>query len=179
MSAGAHSCELTLHSSWRGIIGSFLGAALILLMGVLGGLAGDWGTLSLIICAIGTLCLLGLAFDYPIASTFTDDGVVRRTVLRRQPLRWERVDHLTRARPGIAASLRKLSLGGLVAVVGRRRYLLVDQPESGEEFDELERVLVDSSSEIPDIDLVIRPGDGVSPTWLYRRRHWRPERLNS
>lgn len=173
--SGAPPTEVTLHSSWRGIVGSFLGALIIAGLGLLAGFGGRWNVLSVSLCVVGAVFVIGVAVDYPVASTFDTDGVVRRTLLRRQSLRWERVTHLTRARPGMAASLGKMSLGGLVARIGRRRYLLVDQPESGTEYDELEQVLAAAGSDVPDIDRVIRPGDAVSPTWIYRRRRWRRE----
>ena len=151
--------ELTLHSSWRGIIASFVGGAFPLAIGF---------------TVAGAAVLLGLAIDYPIASTFDQAGVTRRALARRQRLDWGRVRQLSRTR---SRGLRKSGgglPGGLVAVVGRRRYLLVDQPEGGVEYDDLERLLGDQGSRL-EIDLVMRPNNDAASTWLYRRRRWRPE----
>lgn len=58
--------------------------------------------------------------------------------------------------------------GGLVAARGRRRYLLVDRVEGGEEYDALVRGV---SAWAPGLAVhALRPPDGTPPTWLYRRR---------
>ncbi|MGB0112436.1 MAG: hypothetical protein WBP59_04400 [Ilumatobacteraceae bacterium] len=164
---------MTVHSSWRGIITNSLGALLVLGGGLLAvGVAG-WTVFSSLVVMVGVVLCVVVAFDYPVASTFDVEGVTRRMLLRRSTLEWQRVAQLSRTRPGVTSSLRKLSHGGLVAVVGRRRYLLADRCESLAEFEAIESVLVDQ----PDlIDMVPRPVASVEPSWLYRRSKWAPDR---
>ena len=81
------------------------------------------------------------------------------------------VRQLTRTRPGLSAFRKGTVVGGLTAVVGRRRYLLTDHVESAAEYDHLE-VLLDPHDLLT--DRLHRPGEDTPPTWLYRRRHHRP-----
>ena len=76
---------------------------------------------SPLVLIAGLIATLIVMVDYPIAVTFDADGLTRRTLLRRQRMRWSTIDQLSRSRPGIVAGVRKLAHGGLVAVVGRRR----------------------------------------------------------
>ena len=116
-------------------------------------------------------------FDIPIASTFTTHGVQRRTVLRRHRLTWRDGDQLTRARPSLMRAGRSLAHGGLVLRRGRRRYLLVDRAESVAEFDALMRLLVTPGEPCEELAsaTVPPPAETSPPTWLYRRRAWRPD----
>ena len=123
---------------------------------------------------VGAVLVVGVLADYPVATTFTPDGFRRRMVLRHQTVAWHRVSQLTRVRPGVTRNLRGLSHGGLAAAVGRRRYLLVDQPESPDEFDALYE-LVGERAEDLGLSGRIRPDDGTPPTWIYRRSKWAPE----
>jgi hypothetical protein len=166
--------ELTLHSSWRGIIASFAGGVLLLVIGVLNLVYRGVDVVSVGFATIGALVLVGLAFDYPIASSFDGAGVTRRALARRKRIEWGGVRQLSRTRGSGLRAATGTRLGGLVAIVGRRRYLLVDQVESGAEYDDLERLLGELAARL-EIDLVMRPGDEVAPTWLYRRRRWRME----
>lgn len=162
---------ITLHSSWRGVVGSFAGATLLAVIGLSVLASNGLTVVSGLLTFVGVGVLFGVAFDYPIASTFDGDGVVRRALLRRHRMRWDEVRQLTRARPGVVAGMRGLVPGGLVALVGRRRYLLVDQTESGAEYDQLEELLGDLAEALS-IDTLRRPPDTVNPTWVYRRAHW-------
>ena len=65
-------------------------------------------------------------------------------------------------------------MGGLTAVVGRRRYLLVDRAESLDEYQEL-FWLVDGLGHDVGIERVLPPDTEIPPTWLYRRAKWAPE----
>ena len=127
--------SVTLHSSWRGVAASGLGATAVFGAGMVGVVLGGWRLLPTGLLALGTLFLATVLFDYPVATTFDSDGVTRRMLLRRHRIGWDRIDQLTRSRPGFASNLRGVRHGGLTAAVGRRRYLLVDQPESPEEYD--------------------------------------------
>ncbi len=165
---------MTLHSSWRGIIGVHAGAFIVLLIGVVSVVGGGWRVFSAVMLGVGLLVAIGAAADFPIASTFDADGVRRHTLLRRQYLSWDKVTQLSRARTGIVAGMRKATLGGLVAVVGRRKYLLVDQGESGLEFDRLVAAVGDREEALA-LDVLRRPPDDAAPTWLYRRSTWAPD----
>jgi hypothetical protein len=165
--------DLTLHSSWRGLALSTAGSLLVVVAGLIGVLRGGWRVFPTLVLVCGVGFLLVVLLDYPVASTFTIDGVRRRMPLRSQFFGWERVDTLTRARPGLANGLRGMKHGGLAAVVGKRRYLLVDQPESAEEFDQLYPLVADGANDVM-LGERMRPFDGTPPTWLYRRAKWAP-----
>ena len=166
------AATVTLHSSWRGIVGSFSGAFLLLFLGALAVSASGWSLLSGGLLVVGVVMSVGTSFDYPIQSTFGPEGIERRCVLRRQHLPWDRVRQLTRSRSSLFGGGSRL--GGLAAIVGRRRYLLVDQAESGAEHDALDELLGEARSESVGFDGLMRPGDDVNPTWIYRRGRWRP-----
>jgi hypothetical protein len=168
-----------IHSSWRGIIAAYLSMLVLVIAAVVAvsgaGLNVATGILvliALVVCAI-------VVFDYPIATSFGPDGVERRCLLRRERLSWDRIEALTRTSDstGLApgeGSRWKVSRrpGGLVAVIGRRRYLLVNQCESQDEC----RTLRDGLYEWTDDPIWVAglPEDDQPPTWLYRRRHHRP-----
>jgi len=123
---------------------------------------------------LGWLAVTVVVFDYPIASTFTPEKVTRRMMLRRQHFDWVDVRQITRTRPNFIRVDRNAEHGGLAVLKGRRQYLLVDRSESGGEFDVLADVLERSGEEIG-VDQLLRPGDKLPPTWLYRRKRWRPD----
>ncbi|HEY3484522.1 MAG TPA: hypothetical protein VGK49_04015 [Ilumatobacteraceae bacterium] len=170
--AAPPATSITIHSSWRGIILTLVGSLIVLGLGLLGlGAAGEVRVIPVLFLVFGTLFLLVALFDYPVATRFDSEGVHRRSILRLHTIRWDDVRALTRTRPKLLGSFRGLSAGGLAAVVGKRRYLLVDQPESEEEFDTLEEV-IGAMGEPVFFDGVVRPGRNA-PTWLYRRAKWR------
>lgn len=164
--------QVTLHSSWRGLISSVGGAVAVLGLGVLAVARGGWSPVSAVVVIVGLALAAVATLDYPVASTFDADGVTRRMMLRRQRMPWSSIDRLTRTRPGTVQSLRKLAHGGLVAVRGRRRYLLVDQCESLDEFRRVESVAVRDGDGRADV--VPHPPDTMPPTWLHRRAKWAP-----
>lgn len=138
--------------------------------GVVVGSTG-WVLLPTLTLVFGTVLVLVVLLDYPVASTFDARGVTRRAALRHHRLAWDDVGQLTRARPSLVVRLRGLEPGGLVAKVGRRRYLLVDQCESTAEHKALERAVGDAATGLRFGHLMIPP-DTVDPTWTYRRRRW-------
>lgn len=166
--------SVTLHSSWRGIVTSALGALLLLIAGIIVVGGSGWRFLPTLTLVAGVVLSLVVLLDYPIATSFDAQGVTRRMVLRRHHMSWGRLDQLSRARPGVVAGLRKLGHGGLVGVVGRRRYLLTDRCESSDEFLVLERLLDEVDPRL--LEQVPRPRPGTTPTWLYRRARWAPDR---
>jgi hypothetical protein len=165
---------VTLHSSWRGLVLSLFGSGSVFVAGVASlvltsGAIGSW-----LLCFFGTALLGVVLFDFPLACAFDGEGVTRRSILRRQRVGWDRVDQITRARPTVIALKKSLTPGGLTAKVGRRRYLLVDQCESLDEFDRLVDVL-DELGDALGVEELIPPPVGVDPTWTYRRAKWQPD----
>lgn len=135
---------------------------------------------AVVIAVIAVGLLAVLLFDYPVATRFDREGVQRRMPLRRHLIRWADIRQFSRTRGRVFSPARfssnpemRANRGGLVAVVGRRRYLLVDQPEARDEFDRLTRLLDEVAPDLVDEDL-LPPPDAV-PTFLYRRRRWRPD----
>ena len=167
--------QVTLHSSWRGIATTVGGGSTLLALGVLGFVAGGVNVIPIVLFVAGAVFVLITLFDYPIRATFSADGVERKAVLRRQRLAWEDVRELSRLRPRRAGPWRPPAMGGLLAHVGRRRYLLVDQLESPLEFDAVVAVVGEETAERLTLDTMSRPPDDTNPTWIYRRSRWAPD----
>jgi hypothetical protein len=169
---------ITLHSTWTGIVMSYLGAAIFVGFSLL--LLLDVGarlvTVGLLVTAL--IFTAVALFDLPISSEFRADGVVRRTAIRHQFIDWERLNRLRRLRVGLWSRNGSGRGGGLIADVKGRNYVLVDTMESSIEYDELRRVLGEWADALGLTD-ELRPPDGRSPTWLYRRSHWKPESARS
>ncbi len=163
---------VTLHSTWRGIVLSSVGAIAVLAIGIFSVVSGGWGVLSAGVVLIGMALAAVALLDYPIASTFDEHGVTRRMALRRHVITWSSIDQLSRTRPGTVQNLRKLAHGGLVAVRGRRRYLLVDQCESLDEFNAVAAFAVYDGDDLA--DAVPMPPSAMTPTWIHRRAKWAP-----
>jgi hypothetical protein len=166
---------VVLHSSWRGIIGGVLGAAVLVALGAVPMVLGRGGLGAPVLVVVGAVLLAVMLWDYPVASVFGPDGIERRALLRRHLLVWRGIDELARARPGMRAALNwrsgGLSSGGLVAVSGRRRYLLVDQAESRVEYGAVRAVMADGDAAT--LSMPPPPPPDTPPTSLYRRRRWR------
>lgn len=169
--------SVTIHSSWRGVVGGFFGAGVIALGGTYGVIAAGLRWFPGIVFVVGWGLVAVMAVDFPVASTFSPDAVVRRMALRRHHLAWRADDQLSRTAPKIMLGERRLEHGGLTLVRGRRRYLLVDRPESGAEYDEMVRVLEAPGSAAAQLGAsrLPRPADSLAPSWLYRRARWRPD----
>lgn len=164
--------SVTLHSTWRGIVLSALGSLAVLAIGLFAVLRGGWGVVSTGVVLTGLAFAAVSLLDYPVASTFDSEGVTRRMALRRHRMPWSSIDQLSRTRPSAVKNFRKLAHGGLVAVRGRRRYLLVDQCESLAEFRAVEAVAVHDGDALA--EAVPTPPDGMAPTWIHRRAKWAP-----
>lgn len=165
--------SVTLHSSWRGVIASAAGSAVVLLAGIFVVAGAGWRLIPIATLLFGIVFMAIVLLDYPIASSFDDEGVTRRMALRRHRLSWDRVEKLSRTRPGLVSGFRKLAYGGLVAVVGRRRYLLTDRCESLEEYEAVQHVLGDCANDV--MATTPEPPAGMVPTWWYRRPKWAPD----
>ena len=172
------SPTVTLHSTWTGIVMSYLGAVLFVAFAV-GLLSVSYFGVITVGLLITSVVFAGVAlFDLPISAEFRDDVVVRRTALRHQFIDWDRVTRLRRLRVGMLRTRRDGRGGGLVAHIKGRKYVLVDTMESAVEFDEVRRVMGEWADALGLGD-DLRPPDGRSPTWLYRRDHWKPDSARS
>lgn len=168
--------SVTLHSSWRGILLGSFGAAVLAAAGTYGVVAAGFRLIPTTLFVIGWVFVMTMVFDYPIASEFTAEGVERKMMLRRHHLDWSSVDQLTRTRPTFIKIDRRLEHGALAAKRGRRRYLLVDRLEGADEFDRVVSIVEDGGGAVHlGLSMLPRPGEKVPPTWLYRRRAWRPD----
>lgn len=166
-----------MHSSWRVVAGGYVGPVALLALAA-AALTGGAVAAAVVLGVFGVILLAVLLFDVPIASRFGPDGFERRALLRRHVIGWASVRQLTRARGKLLTVNRfsgdpevRANRGGLVAVVGRRRYLLVDTAESRDEFEQLMALLGEHAPQLVDEDLM--PPPDAPPTFLYRRRRWR------
>lgn len=171
---------VVLYSSRRGVATAVFSPAVLLAISVGTAITRPVTASVVVIGAIGVALAVVVAWDYPLRSEFTEFGIVRVCPLRRQHLPWDRVVAIERA-PGRARirPKRDSEVGafrvpsGLVARVGRRRYLLTDQSEGAFEYDQL-------AAAIKTFDDVVmlratRPPLTALPTTFSRRR--REERL--
>lgn len=170
---------LTLHSSWRTLIGGVIGSGVLVVFAVVGMTRGGV-VVPLVIGVFGAFLVVVLLTDMPVSTRFDRDGIERRAALRRHRLAWEQVDKLGRARGRLLSThhfspdpTAGVNRGGLVAVVGGRRYLLVDTAESRGEFEQLDKLLRQVAPGLS--DELLLPPEGAPPTYLYRRRSWRPD----
>ena len=164
--------RIVLHSSWTGIILAVVGAALLVAVAVIAWVGAGATVLTIVVTVLAAIAVPVVAFDLPIASSFTASGVTRHTPLRHHRLAWSDVARLKRVRVGIHRT-RQGRQGGLIANRGHRNYTLVDRVESDLEFDDLRAILGPQAERLGLTD-ELRPPEGRPPTWLYRRAHWRP-----
>lgn len=167
----ADPTPVRLYSSWRSILGGFLGAVAMTTLGLVGILGGG-GVLSVMVAVFGAFLLGVMLFDFPLSSQFHDEGVTRQMVVRRQLIAWDRIDRLDRSgrvgRRAAASGAPSAATGGVVARLGRRRYLLCNQLEGAEEFARIRRILERCAPGLAD-DLG-PPGEHRVPTSLWRQR---------
>lgn len=167
--------DVTIYSSWRGIVAGFVSPLLVLSIGAIGVNAIGFRGVPRVITSIGTILLLISLFDLPLHTRFDAAGIHRRCLLRRQTLPWDNVKMLQRARGNLksyvqlkGAANERMPSGGLVAVVGRaRRYQLTDRIECRSEFDMLRDVVRLREGEVE--MTAVRPAAVTPPTTLYRR----------
>lgn len=178
MSSGDAPDSIVLHSSWTGIVMGFAGAAVMIGVTVLAYVADGFGWVSGVIGVLTVALVLVVVFDLPISAEFDDDGVVRRSVGRHHRLRWDDVSRLRRMRVGVLRGRKDARGGGLIAVIGRRNYTLVDTMEGPREYERLVEILGERADAIG-LNDALRPPDGRSPTWIYRRDKWRPDYARS
>jgi hypothetical protein len=176
---------VVLRSSLLRLGAAYAGPAALIAVAV-GGMVVNGGVhlVALLVLAVGLLLGSVSMFDYPRSTRFGPEGIDRRSLLWAQRLPWSRVDALTRSadvwiaarqdvpgpsgRPVPSPTRRRRPPGGLVAMRGRRRYLLVDQVESRAEFD---RVRAGVAAWAPEVRLLAEPPPAdIAPTTTYRRR---------
>jgi hypothetical protein len=151
-----------LYSSWRGRLVAFVSPTILVVIAVAAIATSGVRVFSLVLLLIGVGIAIVAIFDFPVWARFDAHGVTRRTFLRSHTLAWETVAVLERA----AGPLRRRGKNGpLIAVIGNRRYLLVDQPESVDEFTAI-RSVVAGAVEVG----ALPPADDTPPTWLYHRK---------
>lgn len=168
--------RITLHTTWRHLVASSFGAVLVAAGGLAAVAAVGFTVPATVLLVLGCGLLAVVLFDVPVASVFDAHGVERHTLLRRHRLHWQPGDVLTRARPSLVRGEERLRQGGLVLRRGRRRYLLVDKAESPDEFGRLLRVVDVAGAPGAEVHVSApSPPEGAPPTWLYRRRVWRPD----
>lgn len=165
---------LTLHSSWWGITSGMVSSSVLVALGGWGVLSVGFNWIPTVLLAVGVLLLAVVVFDLPVASRVTLEGIERRALARRHHLRWDGIRALSRGRPAMRLRNRQLDPGPLVAVVGRRRYMVIDQTESLEEYQQLIALLTHLERH-DDIELLLAPPERRPPTWTYRRSRWRSQ----
>lgn len=170
--------SVTLHSTWTGIVMSYAGALLFLLFAIGLVTVSEANVVTIGLLVISLIFAFVALFDLPFAAEFRPDGVVRRTALRHQFISWDRVNRLRRLRVGVLRTRRDGRGGGFVADIKGRKYVLVDTMESAMEFDQLRRILGESGDLVA-LEAGMRPPDGRSPTWMYRKDRWKPESARS
>lgn len=163
---------LTLHSSWWGIMSGVISSIVMCALGVWGVASVGSRPVPVVLVVVGLLLGLVVVFDLPIAAHIDHNGIERRAMLRRHRLGWGQIRAISRGRPAIRIRRRDLDPGPLVAVVGRRRYMVIDQTESLSEYQDLISILR-SLDRVDDLELLLPPPDGRPPTWVYRHRRWR------
>lgn len=157
---------VALHTSWRGRFISVVPPALLLGGGLWGFSQGGRLVAIILIVLGGSLLVVGL-FDYPWRTIIGPDGIERRCLLRTERLPWNRVTAVARPRSTKAVQ-RVAGKAGLVAEVGKRRYLLTNRCESGFEYEAIQGVVERSGGGV--LLRASEPPDEVAPTWMYQRR---------
>lgn len=163
--------RVVVHSSWRGILAAFLAPSLLMAV-----MAAAWwriprvsgGLVGVGVMAIGLLAVA--IFDYPIRTEVGEEGLRRVCLGRRQLIRWSAVRSLGRGRGAILSARTRervsaRAAGPLVAKVGRKTLLLVDQCESVTEHTAICQVV---ERYAPHVELPTRPPASAPPTHLYR-----------
>lgn len=172
MTPSNHTVQsLTLHSSWWGIISGVVSSTVLTAL-------GGWATSSVgfrvipsMLLIVGVMLAAVVLFDLPIASRIDVHGIERRALLRRHRINWSAIRAISRGRPAMKIRSRSLDPGPLVAVVGRRRYMVIDQTESIEEYQRL-IALLRTLERDDDVELLLSPPESRPPTWTYRHRRW-------
>jgi hypothetical protein len=174
---------LVLHTSRLRLTVAYLGPTALVAIAI-GGMIDNarFSVVALVVLVVGAAIGAVAALDYPCSSRFGPDGIARRCLVRVPCLPWSSVDALTRSAdmwvaartdlPGASRRnepllARRRPPGGLVAMRGRRRYLLVGQVESRAEFECLVRGLAEWAPSVT--VLAESPPEDIAPTTIFRR----------
>ncbi len=171
---------VTIYSTRRGLLLSTLTPLLLTLLGLWAVATVGFRIVPVIVLLLGGGLLSIAVLDYPRHTRFGETGIERIAFLRRHCLEWDVVNALERAplgrlrrkgrlTAGERASSRVPSAGaGLVARIGKRRYLLVNTVESRGEFEDLTSVV---ETFAPHVSITAaKPSESTLPTDLYRRK---------
>ncbi len=165
---------VTLYSTRRGVINAALSPLVLFGLGVFGLIGKSPGPIAITLLVVGATLVLITLFDFPRRAVFGESGVQRVCFGRRHTIEWKSINALERARAGRRLRRRKnadklppRSSAGLVARVGKKRYLLVNTLESRAEFDQVEELVTEAA---PHVRISAEPpGERRVPTTLYRR----------
>lgn len=173
------SSGVTIYTSWRGVVTSFISPAILLGLGIFGLIAGSTNAVALVLTLVGALLALVTLLDYPQRVEFHEAGIDRVCLLRRHRLSWRDVRALERARGTLLSYVRlrnagdeptapRTPSGGLVARGAKgRRWLLCDRIESQPEFDAIKAEVAARADWVA--IAAARPSPTTPPTTLYRR----------
>lgn len=170
--------HLVLYPTWTGLLAASLVPPGLLVLGWLAIEAIGAGVVASGLLVGGTISGVLAGRDFPRHVVFGPQGIERRCLLRRHVLPYTEVTAIRRApvprlagarvtRSGDPAERARIRSGLLAAGTGRRRWMLTDQPESREEYDQLATLLITHG---PTALEAARPPTGMPPTSLYRRR---------
>lgn len=165
--------QVVLHSSWTGVIGSVLGAVVVLVLAGLSATGAGFTVVTALLALAGVGALAVVLFDMPVSSAFDADGVTRRAMLRHHRLDWDDVTRLSRLRKGLLRGSKSAPTGGLIAQRGRRNISLVDRMEGHVEYTRLRAALGEHGERLG-IDRIAEPPLDQAPTWMHRRSRWQP-----
>jgi hypothetical protein len=159
---------VVLHTSWRGRLKAIGAPAILLALAAAGLISGGFGPVSVGSLVVGVVLAVIVIADYPLQVVFGADGIERRCLARRERLPWKEVTAIIR--PAYYSPLRRWRKPstGLIAQIGKRRYLLTDRMESEHEHAALLRGLGTWDRGLP-VEAT-KPPDDSAPTWLHKRR---------
>lgn len=168
---GGHP-PIILHGSLPVILNAYLSPVALIVLAVWVALTRRPSVAALVIGAIGCLLAFVALFDMPLRTEFSSGGITRVCALRRHHIPWSRVIGIERAPTRSAMRYARRpdqggKPGGLVARVGRRRYMLVNRPEGALQYDRLV-VAVRSWDDVV-VVRARRPPATTVPTDLHRR----------
>jgi hypothetical protein len=164
---------IVLHGSLLAIVNAYLSPVALIALAVWVGVTRRLTIATIVIGALGSLLAFVALFDMPLRTEFSREGITRVCAVRRHRIPWSRVTGLerapsraTRRDPRDPERLRRP--GGMVARIGRRRYLLANRCEGALEYDRLV-VAVRNWDDVVTVR-ARRPPLTTPPTHLYRRR---------
>ena len=170
---GSADEPIVLHGSLLAIVNAYVSPVALIALAVWVGLTRQLTVATIAIGGLGSLLAFVALFDMPLRTEFSRAGITRVCALRRHHIPWDRVTGLERtpsrvSHRGTPDPQRPRRPGGLVARIGRRRYMLTNRCEGALEYDRL----VVALREWDDVVIVRarRPPLTTAPTTMYRRK---------